>query len=138
MASTEKACVVSLPAGAALRGHQFDILKLNSSGQVVLTAAAKDIVVGVLWENPASEQGAGDNVAVALISGGGVLKVKAAEAIEAGALLIAHNDDGEAGHVADIGSLATDDTSFGIALEAAASGQIFKFLADRVSGPHTA
>jgi len=42
------------PAGADLSSHQFKFVKLNSSGQVILCAAATDKPYGILQNKPTS------------------------------------------------------------------------------------
>ena len=138
MTTTQVACVVNLPAGADLDDKAFNLLQLNSSGQVVITTTANtDVVVGILWGNP-GKTAAGDIVPVALIDAGGILKCKAAEAIEAGAFLLSHGDDGEAGHVAAQGNIPDNGSVFGIALDAAANGDVFRFIAGRMTSPNAA
>src|SRR5262245_25714320 len=44
---------ISLPAGADLSAKQFFFVKVNSSGQVVLTGAG-ETAIGILQNNPAS------------------------------------------------------------------------------------
>ena len=77
-------------------------------------------------------------VRVALIGGGGVLKCKAGAAITAGQILICDGTDGRAAGKANIGALAADEISFGIALEAAADGEIFEFIAMTIAAAHSA
>lgn len=45
-------------AGADLSSHQYKFVKLNSSGQVVICAAAADKPYGILQDKPASGVGA--------------------------------------------------------------------------------
>jgi hypothetical protein len=46
------------PAGADLSSHQYKFVKLNSSGQVVICAAATDKPYGILQNKPTSGQAA--------------------------------------------------------------------------------
>jgi len=43
---------ITLPAGADLSSDQFKYVKLNSSGQAILCAAATDIPIGILQTKP--------------------------------------------------------------------------------------
>jgi hypothetical protein len=70
--------VLSIPAGADLSAKQYTFVKISGTG-VIAAAAATDIPVGVLLNDPAS----GETAAVAV---SGVVKVKASAAITAGAL----------------------------------------------------
>ena len=92
MSTFKNACVVNLPAGEDLEGDLYEILQINTSGQVVKATAATDIVVGVLAEDPKRTTAAGDMVAVMLIAAGGVGLVKVASSVAAGDLLIPKYD----------------------------------------------
>jgi len=71
--------IKSFTAGADLSsGVQFRYVKLNSSGNVVVCAAATDIPIGILQNNPASGR-----AAVVMIQG--VSKLVASAAIAVGA-----------------------------------------------------
>ena len=134
MATTQCEVVVSLPCGENLSGDQYELLVINSSGQVVKQSTpASDVVIGVLAEDPGTTT-AGDRVAVALISGGGVLKCKSGDAITAGQLLIPDATDGRATGAANVAGLANNQTAFGQAIEAAADGEIFEFVAFHLTG----
>ena len=114
MANYQAVKVVSLPAGEDLTGDFAEIVKLNASGQVVKVTAVTDVTIGVLSESaPSSDTGQG--VPVALIGGGGILKVKAGGAITAGQLIIPHGTDGRVNGIANIGALAANQMAFGIA-----------------------
>lgn len=72
-------CVkITLVAGGDLSSSQYKFVKLNASGQAVICAAATDIPIGVLQNDPAS--GAEAEV---LVSGG--TKIVAGAAIGEGA-----------------------------------------------------
>ena len=102
MANYQAVKVISLPAGEDLTGDYAEIVKLDASGEVVkVTTPATDITVGVLSES-APSSATGQGVAVALIGGGGVLKVKAGAAIVAGNLLIPDATDGRVAGIANI------------------------------------
>lgn len=128
MAYTEKVCVVSLPAGADLTGANNEAVTLNASGQVVKADAATEKVYGVISSAPVSSA-VGSPVGVALVQGGGVLKVKASAAITAGHSLIPTTTAGKVAGTSGRPSVAGQQ-SFGIALEAAtAADEIISFLA---------
>lgn len=71
--------VLSIPAGADLSAKQYTFVKISGTG-VIGAAAATDIPVGVLLNDPAD----GETAAVAV---SGVVKVKASAAIVAGVLV---------------------------------------------------
>ena len=134
MAITECVKLVSLPQGESLIGDFAEALKLNASGQVIKgTTPATDVVIGILAEEP-SVAAVGTHVSVALIQSGGILKAKAGSAIAAGGLLILDATDGHVADVANIAALSANQMAFGIALEAAADGEIFNFLAMTLNG----
>ena len=134
MANYQSCKTVSLPAGEDLRGDFAEALTINASGQVVKTSAAANVIVGALAEEP-SISTAGVAVAVALIGGGGVLKMKAGATITAGQLIVASATAGRVAGVADIAGLAANQMAAGMALEAAAAGDIFSVLAQTIAGP---
>ena len=136
MATTQAVKAVTLPAGEDLTGDYAEIVKINATGQVVKVTAVTDITVGVLAESaPSSDTGQG--VPVALISGGGVLKFKAGAAIVAGNLLVPHTTDGRVAGIANIAALVANQMGIGIALSAAAVGEIFSGLAMPIAGPNS-
>ena len=67
-------------AGADLSTKQYTFVKLNSSGEVVAAAAATDIPIGVLQNNPTS----GTEASVTIVGG---TKIVAGAAIGEGALV---------------------------------------------------
>jgi hypothetical protein len=71
--------ILSIPAGADLSALQYTFVKLSGTG-VIAAAAATDIPVGVLVNNPTS----GETAAVAI---SGVVKLKASAAIAVGRLV---------------------------------------------------
>ena len=71
--------VLSIPAGADLSAKQYTFVKLSGS-TVISAAAATDLPIGVLLNDPAS----GETAAVAV---SGVIKLKASAAISVGALV---------------------------------------------------
>ncbi len=137
MASYEDCKTVSLVAGGDLRGAFAEALTIDSSGQVVKTANATSHCIGALAEDPARDT-TGLVVPVAVVGGGGVLKIKAGATITAGQLVVPSVTEGRVAGVADVGALADDQMAIGIALEEAADGQIFSLLAQVIAGPHVA
>ena len=137
MAIYQSCKVVSLPAGEDLTGDFAEALTVNSSGQVIKTTAATNHIVGALAENPAVST-TGVAVPVAIIGGGGILKIKAGGAIAAGQLVVPSATAGRVDGVPDIGSLADDQMAIGVALENAADGDIFSVLAQTIVAPHSA
>jgi hypothetical protein len=71
--------VLSIPAGADLSAKQYTFVKMSGTG-VIAAAAATDIPIGVLLNDPAS----GETAAVAV---SGVVKLEASAAITAGVLV---------------------------------------------------
>lgn len=71
--------VLSIPAGADLSAKQYTFVKLSGTN-VISAAAATDLPIGVLLNDPAS----GETAAVAV---SGVVKLKASAAISVGALV---------------------------------------------------
>lgn len=143
-----------MPRGASFVGDFAKIVKVNSSGQVVLAggAAARstDVVLGVIAEGTSespSDVGTrtppvGSAVSIAHIGGGGILKVRAGASITAGQIVIPHASGtdaaGSVAGVADLGSLGQDQMGIGIAIESASAGDIFRFAAGYIAAPHTA
>ena len=70
----------SFVAGADLSTKQYTFVKLNSSGEVIAAAAATDIPIGVLQNNPTS----GAEASVTIVGG---TKIVAGAAISEGALV---------------------------------------------------
>ena len=139
MATTTDVKQVTLPAGENLKGDALETLKLNAAGQVVKTDDATDSVVGILFMDPDTTK-AGDAVPVMLIGGGGIGKVKVANGVAAGDILVPTATAGRAdGVTGGVAALAADQSGFGIALEASTSdNQIIEFLAQVIAAPHTA
>jgi hypothetical protein len=67
-------------AGADLSSKQYTFVKLNASGEVIAAAAATDIPIGVLQNNPTS----GAEASVTIVGG---TKIVAGAAIGEGALV---------------------------------------------------
>lgn len=130
--------LVNLIAGEALTADVYEIVTMENDGgvaKVIKASAVTETVVGVIAENLDATNGAdGETVSVALISGGGVLYMKAGAAITAGDLVVA---DSTAGRVAsggaNVAALVADAFAFGIALNTAADGDIFPVLVMPIS-----
>ena len=99
-------------AGADLSAAQYKFVKLNSSGQVILAAAATDVPIGVLQNNPAS----GAEASVTIV--GGTKIVASAAATLGTALNFGTSSTGKAATLA-----VTDTTKYvlGVYLEAPAA-----------------
>lgn len=106
--------VLSIPAGANLSALQYTFVKMSGT-TVVAAAAATDIPIGVLLNDPTSGE-------VAAVAVSGVVKLKASAAITAGVLV----GTTAAGRAVTL-LAGTDDTKFilGRAITAAgANGDI--------------
>ena len=134
MANYQSCKTVSLPAGEDLTGDFAEVLTINSSGQVIKTSSATGVIVGALAEEPSTTT-TGVAVSVAVIGGGGVLKMKAGATITAGQLIVPDATVGRVAGVADIAALAADQMAVGMALEGASEGDIFSVLAQTIAGP---
>jgi hypothetical protein len=107
---------ISLPAGADLRTHQFKLVEINTSGQIVLAATAGQRCLGVLQNEPNTGEPA--DVAVA-----GISKCVAGGTIDEGDLITPQ--------VTTASGLATSTAAnnvIGRAVTPAASGQLFSLL----------
>lgn len=126
---------ISLPRGASLLGDYGEVVKLNTSGQVVLTAAATDTPIGIVAESAtAAVSGVGKTtpevgspVSIVDLEGGGIAMVKAGAAITAGQLVVLDATGGRVAGANTIGDVTDDSWILGVALEAAADGEIFSF-----------
>ncbi len=105
-------------AGADLSTNQYNIVKLNSSGNVILATAATDKIIGVLNDKPRAN-GTGD---VRLRSAAGTLNVKLGGTVALG--------DAVTTNASSVGITTTTagDQILGYALEAGVSGQIIELL----------
>ena len=92
-----------------------------------------EIIVGTIAEKPSA---ATDSpVAVALISGGGVIPMVAQAAITRGHIIIPTTTDGKVAGVAAVSNLAANQMGAGFALEAAtAADQVIEVLAMQIAG----
>ena len=136
MANYQSCKTVSLVAGEDLRGDVYGALTIDASGRAVKTSAATSLIVGVLAEEPRKDMATtGETVPVAIIGGGGALKMKAGAAITAGQIVIPSATAGRVAGVANIAALAANEMAVGVALEAAADGDVFSVLAQTIAGP---
>ena len=112
-------CVKTLTmiAGENLTGDQYELLTVNSSGQVVKQSTEHGRVDAILAENPGTTA-AGDAVAVVDPHGGGIGLVKAGESISAGDYVHVDGTDGKA---QGSSSVTAGRYYVGIALEAASA-----------------
>lgn len=115
MAVEEALRSVSRVASTDLSADQYKLVKLNSSGQILL-AGEGDEVFGILQDAP----GASGRVGCVGISGGS--KVRAGGSVTAGARFTVNSS----GLAVALGS--GDDYSVGIALETFASGGIYSCM----------
>ena len=140
MSSENAAKTIDIVVGEDLNGDVYEALTIDSDGRVIKATAATDVIVGFLAEDPGRTTVDGtDSVPVALVGGGGRVKVKAQAAITAGYLIIPTTTAGRVAGAANIGALIEDQMACGIALEAAtAAGDIIEILAMPIGAPHSA
>jgi len=100
-----------------LRLKQFYIVKLTS-GEIVLAAAATDVLIGVLMNKP----NAGENADVQLINSQGTCKVILGGSVSAGNMLTA-DSAGKA-----VATTSTGNYILGMALEDGDSGDVIEFM----------
>ena len=136
MASAQSTVAVNLVAGEDLRGALYNILVVNTSGQVVKATVVTETVVGILAEEPRTDAvSTGETVPVAILQG--IVKVKAGGVVTAGDLVVPDATTGLVIGVTGVGALAADSMAIGIALVTAADGDIFEMLAMPVAAPHS-
>ncbi len=120
-------------SGANLNDLQYKLLKLDSSGNVVLSTAAADRSVGILATNPKRSKldtasTSGDVVPVARLKG--QVPMTASEAIPVGNFVVATT----AGEIADAGSdisaITANSYVLGVALELGAADKVILVDAD--------
>ena len=127
MATEQVLTTITLPAGADLSTHQYKVVKLNSSGQVILMAAASDFPLGILQNKPTSGQ-----AATVVVSG--VSKAVAGGSITmGGATGRVVSADGTVTAASALGTNPTFQT-VGMALKGASSGDIIPVLVGMNSG----
>lgn len=119
---------VSLVAGGDLSSSQYKFVKLNSSGQAVVIAAATDRPIGVLQNNPTSGK-----TAEVLVSGG--TKIKVGGSVAEGAI-VSPDSDGDA--VAIVAGTDTTKYICGTALTEGASGEIITAVINCASASRAA
>lgn len=101
---------ISLTAGADLSAKQYFFVKLNGSGNAIVCAAATDVPVGVLQNNPTS----GQTAEVVVI---GMTKISADAALSIGDF-IGTSGDGQA----DAKTNGTDTTEYVVGRMLTATG----------------
>lgn len=119
---------ITLPAGEDLSAKQYYFVKVNSSGEAVLCAAATDRPIGVLQNNPKS----GTEAAIVVVGG---TKVVAKNSIDEG-VLIGTASDGKA----DGKTPGTDTTEYAVGtviLAATAEDQVATAVIN-CANPHRA
>jgi hypothetical protein len=119
---------ITLPAGEDLSAKQYYFVKVNTSGQAVLCAAATDRPIGVLQNDPAS----GEEAAIVVVGG---TKVVSSASIDEGAL-IGTNNAGKA----DGKTPGTDTTEYAVGTVILAAGADNEILTAVVNcaNPHRA
>jgi len=119
---------ISLKAGADLSTKQYYFVKLNSSGNAVVCAAATDVPVGVLQNNPTANQSA-EIVVV------GLTKVSTDAALAIGNL-IGTSSDGQA----DAKTVGTDTTEYvvGVAMVTSGAADTITTAMVNCANPHRA
>ena len=136
MANYQSSKAVSFVAGEDLRGDLYEALTVNSGGRVAKTTLSTDVIIGTLAAEPRNDAATtGETVPVAIVGGGGVLKMKAGAAITAGQLIVPGTTAGRVLGVANIEGIGGNQLAVGMALEAAADGDVFSVLAQSISGP---
>ena len=101
---------ITLPAGADLSAKQFYFVKVNSSGNAVLCAAATDKPIGVLQNTPIS----GAEASIVVVGG---TKVVSKAALDEGTVVGTASDGKAAAYVA-----GTDTTKYIVGSTILASG----------------
>lgn len=119
---------ITLVAGADLSAKQYMLVKLNSSGNAVICAAATDVPIGVLQNAPTSGQ-----EAEVLVAGG--TKIKAGGAFAEGDLI-----GTDANGKADKKIAGTDTTEYviGQAVTEASGADIIVTAVINCATPHRA
>ena len=140
MSTTQGAKTLSVPCGENLAGQLYAPLTISNNGQYVLADAPTEVVHAILFVDPGTTA-AGDMVTVMDIHAGGIGLVRMSGATGAGELLVspAASDEGSATTTGagDIGDLGVDQVAFGTTLESGSAGDIVRFHAGIVGGPHT-
>lgn len=119
---------ITLPAGADLSTKQYYFVKVNTSGQAVLCAAATDRPIGVLQNTPES----GEEASVLVVGG---TKVVASASLDEG-VLIGTTSTGKAGAKVP----GTDTTNYAVGTVILAAGADNEILTAVINcaNPHRA
>lgn len=105
-------------AGADLSAHQYKIVKLNSSDEVVAATAATDVILGVLDNTPAD----GESASVWLRSANGTFKVKLGGTVAIGDAVTSN------GSSVGIATTTAGNQILGYAVQAGVSGDIIEVM----------
>lgn len=141
--NTKSATIVSMIAGQSLDGDIYEILTIENDGgvaKVIKSAAATDVIVGVLAEDLGSTLAAdGKVVPVYTIAHGGIIPMKCGGAVTAGEIAVSHGatTPGTIEGVAGLGALVADQMGIGIILESGVTGDIVSVLAMPIGAPHS-
>ena len=146
MATYQAVKTLSMEAGEAFAaGSLYELLAISTAtGKKGKLVKCESDNTDLGTREPAAilaqdEGKAGEYVTVIPIDGGGIAKVKANAAINAGATLVPSATAGKVDDVASAGSIAADIVVFGKALEAAsAANVIISVLLGRFTAPHSA
>jgi hypothetical protein len=119
---------ITLPAGGDLSTKQYHFVKVNTSGEAVICAAATDRPIGVLQNNPT----AGQEASIVVVGG---TKVVSSASIDEGAL-IGTASTGKA----DAKTPGTDTTEYAVGTVILAAGADNEILTAVVNcaNPHRA
>lgn len=110
----------SAESAADLSAKQYYIVKTDSSGNVVLAAAATDAILGVLNDGG---RVSGDTVDVALINGDGTFLVKVGATPVTKDAYLTTDSSGTA-----VGTTSSGNRVFGRALTDGAAGEIIEYV----------
>ncbi|MYC97281.1 MAG: hypothetical protein F4X14_20180 [Caldilineaceae bacterium SB0661_bin_32] len=140
MAQTQCSDPGTLIAGEDMRGSVAGtLLTINSSGQAVRTTTATDVVAAILRTDIPTAANGGKNpngraIPVWPINKAFQVPVLMSAAAAAGRLLVPTTTTGQAGSVANVAGLATNQVAFGVVLEAAtAADEVITALAHVMS-----
>jgi hypothetical protein len=119
---------VSYVSGENLNGQLYRLVKLNTSGQVILSSAAGDYSIGVVAMDPQRSKldtttTIGDIVPIALLMGI-VPMITGAGGITAGDLVVADANGGVVSAGADFAAATDEDYVIGVALSTTAAGEV--------------
>lgn len=132
MATITQGNYLTALAGANLSTSPYYIVKLNSTGQAVLTAAATDDIAGVLDDiqqsSPVPQSTSGGLVSIAVVNGTGTFKVIAGASIAKDAYLTSNGSGQAVTAVQTVGGTAPSVRVFGRARTAANSGDVVEYI----------